>query len=83
MSSILNEGHRERKKEREQESDSRRKREMGARSAVSRINGCNQIFYKDLNITGNMLTQFYKYADVCRRTGTKYMQVNEVNLFIT
>jgi len=54
MTSILNEGHRER--EREQERVRAGERERGGRSAVSRIDGCDQIFYKDLNITGNVLT---------------------------
>jgi hypothetical protein len=47
---------------------------------VSRMDGCDQTFYRDLDITGNVLTQFYKYADVCRRTGTNYMQVSEEKL---
>jgi len=50
---------------------------------LSRIDGCEQIFYKDLDIAGNVLTQFYKYADsadVLVRTTCRLMKKN---LFIT
>jgi hypothetical protein len=45
-------------------------------SAVSGIEGCEEIFYKDLDIVGNVLSRLHKYADVCRCTGTTYMPVN-------
>jgi hypothetical protein len=82
MTSILNEGQTEREREREQERvrAGERERERGGRSAVPRIDGCEQIFYKDLDTTGNVLTQFYIYADVLVRTACRLMKKN---LFIT
>lgn len=67
----------EREREREQERVTAGERERG-RSAMLRIDGCDHIFYKGLDITGKVLTQFFNYADVCRRTN--YMQVNEGKL---
>jgi len=50
---------------------------------VSRIDGCEQTFYKDLYITGNVLTQFYKYAysaDILLRTTCRLIKKKTYSL---
>jgi hypothetical protein len=55
MTSILNEGQSERARE--------TKKKRGS-SALSGIEGCEEIFYRDVDIAGNELSQLHKHADV-------------------
>ena len=50
---------------------------------MSRIDGCEQILYKDVDITGNVLTQFYKYADSADVLVRPKCRLMKKNVFIT